>query len=228
MLKGIFWDNDGVLVDTEPLYFQAMRDTLSKIGIALPLGLYARITLQEGRSSLCLARKAGFSKREIERLRDAKNIRYGKLLETGVRPLPGVPEAVAALRPHVAMAIVTSSRRDHFELIHRHTGLPQQFDFVLTRENFHQTKPHPEPYLKALDRSGLHPSECLVIEDTRRGLEAAQAAGMRCLVIPSVLTRNAPFPGAWKIVPDIASAVKVIEAELFTTPAGEAMGPSNL
>lgn len=214
MLKGIFWDNDGILVDTEPLYFQAMRETLAAVGIHLTLDLYTRITLEEGRSSLCLAQQAGFPLQEIERLRNAKNLRYSNLLESGIHPLPGVVEAITALRQQFHMAIVTSSQRDHFDLIHRHTGLPQQFDFILTREDFELTKPHPEPYLKALARSGLHPDECLVIEDTRRGFEAALAAGLRCLVIPSGLTPTARFPGAWQIVTDITAAAALILAEL--------------
>lgn len=216
MLKGIFWDNDGILVDTEPLYFQAMSETLAEVGISLPLDLYTRVTLEEGRSSLSLARQAGFPSAEIERLRYAKNARYSALLQSVIQPLPGVVEAVANLRPHCSMAIVTSSLREHFELIHRHTGLPQLFDFILTREDFRLTKPHPEPYLNALARSGLQPDECLVIEDTRRGLEAATAAGLRCLVIPSSLTPQARFPEAWKVVPDITAAAAVIQAELHT------------
>jgi HAD superfamily hydrolase (TIGR01509 family) len=214
MLKGIFWDNDGILVDTEPLYFQAMSETLAEVGIQLPLDLYSRITLEEGRSSLSLARQAGFAPPEIERLRNVKNARYSDLLQSGIQPLPGVIDAVAGLRPQCRMGIVTSSLREHFDLIHRHTGLPQQFDFILTREDFQLTKPHPEPYLKALARSGLRPEECLVIEDTRRGLEAAVAAGIRCLVIPSGLTPQASFPEAWQVVPDITAAAAVIQAEL--------------
>jgi HAD superfamily hydrolase (TIGR01509 family) len=220
MLKGLFWDNDGILVDTEPLYFRAMRETLAEVGIPLPLDLYIRTTLDEGRSCLCLAQQAGFPPPEIERLRNAKNARYSQLLESGIQPLPGVVEAVTALRRQASMAIVTSCRRDHFDLMHRRTGLPQQFDFILTREDFQLIKPHPEPYLKALARSGLRPQECLVIEDTRRGLEAAVAAGMRCLIIPSSLTPEARFPDAWQVVPDITTAAALIEAEL---PAGRGM-----
>jgi len=216
MLKGIFWDNDGILVDTEPLYFQAMSETLAEVGIRLPLDLYSRITLEEGRSSLSLAQQAGFTPQEIERLRSVKNARYSALLQSGIQPLPGVIDAVAGLRPQCSMAIVTSSLREHFDLIHRHTGLPQQFDFILTREDFQLTKPHPEPYLKALTRSGLRPEECLVIEDTRRGLEAAVAAGIRCLVIPSGLTPQDSFPEAWQVVPDITAAAAMIQAELHS------------
>jgi len=214
MIKAIFWDNDGILVDTEPLYYRAMRETLEEAGVSLPLELYRRITLEEGRSSLCLAEDAGLSPSQIACLRAAKNTRYSRLLEKGIQPIAGVSEAVAALRPHVGMAIVTSSLREHFDLIHRRTGLPQQFDFILTREDFHHTKPHPEPYLKALTRSGLRPGECIVIEDTRRGLEAAQAAGMRCLVIPGSLTPEASFPGAWHVAADMHAALTFLQAEL--------------
>lgn len=210
MIKGIFWDNDGVLVDTEPLYFRAMRETLQEVGIELDLTEYTRITLDQGRSSLCLAEQRGFSATEVERLRHAKNVRYAALLAEGIRPRPGATEAVRALRGRARMAIVTSSRRDHFDLIHQHTGLPAYFDFILTREDFHLTKPHPEPYLKALKRSGLQPEECLVIEDTRRGLDAALNAGLRCLVIPSRLTPDSSFAGAWRVMHDLTDVTRLL------------------
>ena len=94
------------------------------------------------------------------------------------------------------MAIVTSSHRAHFEAIHRSTGLPQFFEFVLAREDYGLSKPDPEPYLSAVARLGLSAGECLVIEDSERGLRAAKAAGLTCWVIPSALTASSNFAAA--------------------------------
>jgi beta-phosphoglucomutase-like phosphatase (HAD superfamily) len=65
------------------------------------------------------------------------------------------------------------------------------------------TKPHPEPYLMAIERSGFAPEECLVIEDSPRGLAAAVSAGIRCIVIPSKFTDSNNFAGAYKILKSI-------------------------
>jgi beta-phosphoglucomutase-like phosphatase (HAD superfamily) len=98
------------------------------------------------------------------------------------------------------MGIVTSSEKEHFGLIHRNSGLLQYFDFVIASGDYANSKPHPDPYLEAVRRSGVAPENCLVVEDSRRGLAAAVAAGLRCVVIPSSLTRTSEFPGAHRIL----------------------------
>jgi HAD superfamily hydrolase (TIGR01509 family) len=202
-IKGIFWDNDGVLVDTEHLYFRATAETLHAAGIALSRESFIEISLRQGESVLCLARRKGFSAQQVEDLRQARNERYAGLLRQGVKAIAGVERILRLLHGRVRMAIVTSSLRDHFDLIHHSTGLTGYFDFVLTREDYTFSKPHPEPYLTALKRSGLDPGECIVIEDSERGLQAAVEAGLRCLIIPGELTRGGDFSAAWRTLHDV-------------------------
>jgi HAD superfamily hydrolase (TIGR01509 family) len=63
--------------------------------------------------------------------------------------------------------IVTNSKQDHFALIHQTTGLLTYFHFVLTASDYMHSKPHPEPYLMAVKRSGFRKEECLVIDPVR-------------------------------------------------------------
>lgn len=200
MIKAVFWDNDGVLVDTEKLYFQATRERLLRTGVKLTKSLFRQISLVEGRSAFDLAREKGVSREEIERHHEERNRRYMELLSGGVSVMDGVEEILGALKGRVSLAIVTSSRREHFDAIHAGTGLLSWFDFVLTREDYVLSKPDPEPYLTALKRSGFKPDECLVVEDSPRGLASSLAAGIRCLVIPNDLTRGASFAGAWRVL----------------------------
>ncbi|MDD5099931.1 MAG: HAD family phosphatase [Syntrophales bacterium] len=201
MIRAIFWDNDGVLVDTEKLYFQATRELLQKAGVELTEALFRRISLQEGRSAFDLALEKGVSQKQIDRLHEERNRRYTELVEEGVRILDGVEETLAKLSGRVLQAIVTSSRRAHFDAIHAGTGLRSHFDFILTREDYLLSKPDPEPYRLAVTRSGFRPEECLVVEDSERGLRAAFAAGIRCIVVPNDLTRGGAFAGAWRVLP---------------------------
>jgi len=200
MIRAIFWDNDGVLVDTEKLYFQATRELLQRAGVTLTEALFRRISLQEGRSAFDLALEKGVSQQQIDRLHEERNRRYTKLIEEGVRILDGVEETLAKLSGRVLQAIVTSSRRAHFDAIHAGTGLRSHFDFILTREDYLLSKPDPEPYRLAVSRSGFHPEECLVVEDSERGLRAAFAAGIRCIVVPNDLTGGGAFAGAWRVL----------------------------
>ena len=200
MIRAVFWDNDGVLVDTEKLYFQATRELLLQAGVTLTKKLFNRISLVEGRSAFDLAEDKGTSREEIALLQERRNRRYTELLTGDVRILDGVKDALGGLQGKVAMAIVTSSRRVHFDAMHIRTGLIPYFDFVLAREDYTLSKPDPEPYLTAMKKSGFGPEECLVVEDSPRGLASALAAGIRCLVVPNALTRGNPFTGAWRIL----------------------------
>jgi HAD superfamily hydrolase (TIGR01509 family) len=201
MIRAVFWDNDGVLVDTEKLYFQATRELLLPAGVTLTTELFKRISLFEGRSAFDLAEEKGVPREEILRLQAERNRRYAELLAGGVRILDGVEETLGSLRGKVIQAIVTSSRRSHFDVMHAGTGLLPFFDFILTREDYVLSKPDPEPYRLAMERSGCLPEECLVVEDSERGLRAALAAGIRCIVVPNELTKGAAFDGAWRILP---------------------------
>ena len=198
MIRAVFWDNDGVLVDTEKLYFQATRELLLQAGVTLTEKLFNKISLVEGRSAFDLAE--GSSREEIALLQEQRNRRYTELLRGNIPILAGVKEALDELRGKVAMAIVTSSRRVHFETMHAGTGLIPYFDFVLVREDYTLSKPDPEPYLTAMKKGGFGPEECLVVEDSPRGLASALAAGIRCLVVPNALTRGNTFTGAWRIL----------------------------
>jgi HAD superfamily hydrolase (TIGR01509 family) len=213
MIKGIFWDNDGILVDTEPLYFRATREVLARLGIELTQQQFIDISLKDGSSLFSLA-EGELTPAELDTARWSRDERYAELLREENRVIPGVEETLAALHGRVSMAIVTSSRPEHFALIHERSGLLKYFDFVLTRNDYVCSKPHPEPYLTALRKSGLRQEECRVLEDSERGLVAACRAGLRCLVIPGKLTRAGDFSSAERVLADI----REVPAALYELP----------
>lgn len=200
MVKAVLWDNDGVLVDTEELYFSATRDVLSKVGVDLTRDLFIQISLSQGRSTFDLAAEQGLSQEVITQLRADRNRRYSNLLKGGVRVLDGVEDTLRQLHGKVLMGVVTSSPREHFEIIHTATGLLPYFDFVLTREDYRKSKPDPDPFLTAIKRNGLKREHCIIVEDSERGLDAAKAAGIRCILVPNRLTQGGNFSGAYRVL----------------------------
>lgn len=203
MIKWIFWDNDGVLVDTEELYFRSNREMLSTVGIDLTRERFVQVSLKEGRSTLDLALEKGIDSERVARLRDERNTYYSGLLRRGVRVIDGVRETLRRLHGNVSMGVVTSCREARFDIIHSVTGLLPFFEFVITSEDVDRTKPNPEPYLKALDKSGCRPEHCLVVEDSHWGLEAAKAAGIKCVVVPNGLTGEAVYAGAYRVLENV-------------------------
>jgi HAD superfamily hydrolase (TIGR01509 family) len=200
VIDAILWDNDGVLVDTEHLYFQATQQVLASVGVMLTEQQYIDLFLVEGHGAWHLVEERGVGDAEIARLREQRNEVYGRLLRQGPRVIPGIADTLAALRGRYVMGVVTSSRRDHFALIHEHTGLLQYFDFVLTASDYPRVKPYPDPYLAAVERSGVGADRCIAIEDSERGLEAASLAGVRCIVVPTALTRGGRFERAYRVL----------------------------
>ena len=203
MIKAILWDNDGILVDTERLYFLATRQVLAAIGINLTQEIYVEFFLNQGKGAWHLAEERGIAPEEIARLRNERDARYSRLLCEEALVIDGVETTLNALSRKYVMGIVTSSQRDHFELIHQSTGLLKYFDFVITSDNYTRFKPDPEPYLVAVERTGFGKDECLAVEDSERGLASATGAGVKCLVIPHELTRVCSFTGAYKILNNV-------------------------
>jgi HAD superfamily hydrolase (TIGR01509 family) len=199
----ILWDNDGVLVDTEGLYFRATQTVLQEVGITLTVKQFKDISLRRGESTFVLAVEHGIPAAEISRLRAERDRLYAELLGSQSWLIDGAEEVLRSLHGRVRMGVVTSSRRAHFDIAHAKSGLVSYLDFVLAREDYEHTKPHPEPYLTALARNGLRSEECIVVEDSERGLAAATAAGLPCLIVLSEWTKDGDFRRACRVLESI-------------------------
>ncbi len=210
MVEAILWDNDGVLVDTERLFFESTRRILATIGIQLTSERFLDLSMRQGRSAFELATQSGWQKEQVENLKRQRDLLYCELLRKQTRVLPGVAETLKALYGRMRMAVVTSSQRQHFDVMHANMGLMRYFEFVLAREDYRKTKPNPEPYLLALKRLGMNAGNCLAVEDSERGLAAARAAGLRCLVIPNEITGNCTFQGATAVLPGATAVLDVL------------------
>lgn len=195
MRQYLLWDHDGVLVDTEPLYFEATRRTIAALGVELPLDGYLA-DMAEGRTAWERARRRGASEAEVRRHRERRDVLYQQLLQEREIGIPGVEAVLARLAADHAMAIVTTARRADFDLIHRDRSIVRHFDFVLTNGDYPRSKPAPDPYLTALRRFGARPDQALVVEDSERGLRAAAAAGIDCVIVANDFVRGQDFSTA--------------------------------
>ena len=188
MIKAIFFDNDGVLVDTEHLYYEATRTVLAEVGAEVSEAQFIDLSLRQGRSVFDLISDR-LDPPAIEDLRRRRNARYTTLLAAGVPPLDGIADVLAALQTRARLAVVTSSNPEHFDVIHAGTGLLRFFEFAITNRDYARSKPHPDPYLTAL----------------------ARAAGMRCIVVPRGLTRGGQFEGALRVLADTRQIVTAVD-----------------
>ena len=195
MKKYILFDHDGVLVDTEFWYFKAAERALADIGIGLDKQQYLRdMTL--GLGSWGQAKAAGIDEQVLGERRAARDAYYQEYLRTEAIEIEGVVEALAELSKYARMAIVTTSKRVDFELIHEKRHIRQFMDFVLVRDDYEFAKPHPEPYLTGLRCFGASKEEALVVEASARGLSSAVAAGIDCAIVHNDFTKAQDFSQA--------------------------------
>ena len=192
--RAILWDNDGVLVDTEKVFFEANRRELAALGVYASWTDFESINLRGGVSLLSLSGLAGDELRALFARRDAL---YGELLRTEEIAIDGISELVGRLSGRFQMGIVTSSRRDHFEIIHARSGLLPYFDFHVVREDYALAKHHPDSYLAAIARTGLPRYRCLAVEDSPRGVAAARAAGLQVVLFAPAGAGSGLEDGGW-------------------------------
>ncbi len=200
----LLWDLDGVLVDSSPYHYEAFRRLMAEMGRALDEETF-RTQLLGLRNDAILARLLGpLPPEEVRRLAQRKEELFRRLISGQVRALPGAVELVReAQAAGFRQAIVSSTPRENVRLVLASLGLRDTFAVVVGEEDVCRGKPDPEGFLVAAARLGCPPQACTVIEDAPEGVQAAKAAGMRCL---AVATTRPPsqLRGADLVVPSLS------------------------
>jgi HAD superfamily hydrolase (TIGR01509 family) len=216
-MRAVLFDFDGVLVDSEPLHFRAMRDALAAEGFAIDEEEYWRHLLaHDDRTAIRIALERHGVPHDGARI-EAVTRRKAEAFEVLLADIPffpGARELVRALHREVPLAIASGARRVEIEAILKAGGLRDAFAAVVGAEDVSRGKPDPEPYLTAMGRiaeraPGLQPAQCLVIEDSSTGIAAGRAAGMKVLAVTN------SYPAA-----KLAAAHRVVDSLADLDSAG--------
>jgi len=208
--KYLLFDNDGVLVETEPYYFKANVKALKEFGLHLDFDTYMEI-MARGGTAWEVAKKAGLQQKEIDSKRRQRDIYYREFIMNENIKIDGVCDVLEELSKNYKMGIVTTSRRVDFELTHADLGITKYMDFVLCVEDYTRSKPQPDPYLKGMKLFNATKEECLVIEDSERGLKSAVNAGIECAVVANNFTATHDFSRASYKIESLKNLPKLLE-----------------
>lgn len=188
MLKAVIFDLDGVLVSTDDLHYRAWKKLADELGIA---GFTRTDNLrQRGVSRMAslevVLEKAdrSFTEWEKQELAERKNGYYLSLLQT-LSPqsiLPGATQVLRELRRRGVLVGIGSASKNTPEILSR-TGLNGYIDRVSCGLDVTRSKPDPQVFLVAAQKLGVRPSECLVVEDSDAGIQAAKVGGMYALAV---------------------------------------------
>jgi beta-phosphoglucomutase len=187
MIKGVLFDMDGVLVDSEPFICKAAMMMFEELGVKVqPEDFHPFVGMGENRYIGGVAEKHGI-KVDIEEVKARTYAIYAVIVAGKLSPLAGTHQFIARCRAKgFRLALATSADRVKMEVNLREIGLENTtFNAIVTGLDVVNKKPHPDIYIKAAELIGLSPSECLVVEDAVSGIRAGKAAGARCLGITS-------------------------------------------
>jgi len=194
MIKGLIFDFDGLIIDTEVGDYQAWLEIYQEYGLDYPLtewqqliGIYTTVPIPLDR----LDRLKGPIDHEVI---DSRRRQRSTELSIHRPLLPGVMKYLLdAQQLGLRTAIASSSPRVWLDKFLEPRNLSSYFDIVVTGDTVSQVKPSPELFLSAIRQLGITAPEALILEDSLNGLMAARSAETRCVIIPSRLTRGLDF-----------------------------------
>ncbi len=188
----IIWDMDGIIFDTERLSYVAWQEGAKSIGQEIDLELFQSLIGMNSRAIQTRLLDELGDKIDVEALTHAAGKSYDRLIANGA-PLKTGAKACLKLIANspLPQSLATSSSYRYAAKKLEFHGLLNLFNAVVTGDQVEHGKPHPEPYLLAARKLGIHPSRCLAFEDSVNGIRSAKEAGMTTVLIPDMCPHDA-------------------------------------
>lgn len=195
MLKAIIFDFDGIIAHTEPIHLKAFQATLREYGMGITEEEYfEKYLAYDDRTffrELLKDRHIEHDEQMVSEMMSGKSGHYDNLISGNIEFLPGVRGFIKSAGDKYPLAIGSGALREEIVVILEHAGIECYFKVIVSAEDVTRSKPAPDVFMEALRRlnmeprvSGtIHPRDCLVIEDSVSGIQAALSAGMKCLAV---------------------------------------------
>jgi HAD superfamily hydrolase (TIGR01509 family) len=187
-IQAVVFDMDGLLVDSETMFRDAMMHVANAHGRELPMSVFLRMVGMPGDQSRAVSVAHFGPDFPIDAFNEAVWDYARQRHEAGVALKPGVTEILDHLDAlDLPCAVATSSSHAVVEAQLGRKGLLPRFRTVVAAGDYARGKPHPDPFLTAAQRLGVDAAGCAALEDSHNGVRAAHAAGMMTVMVPDLL-----------------------------------------
>lgn len=187
--RAYLFDCDGTIADSMPLHYDAWKAALADWNCDYPEELFYSWGGKPVRNIIADLNQIHGLKMPIETVATRKENLYLAQIPQ-LKAIPEVLEDIKAEHGRIPFAVVSGSTRDSVVGSLTVLGLMDKFDAIVSADDYKHGKPAPDGYLLAAERLGVVPADCLVFEDTEMGIEAATAAGMASVKVPTALERR--------------------------------------
>jgi len=204
MIRGIIFDLDGVLIESEPLYIEAEIEIFNKHGIPLTKEVAYKYLGLKFEDYINIIARFFNKKVDIEEISKEYAERLKIMYEEGIIPLtPNSLEVLAELKKTYLLALATSQKKQLAKIVMEKKGLSEFFEHGVYKEDVKNGKPDPEVFLKAASLINVPPQNCVVVEDAINGMKAGKAAGMHVVARKADYNKNQDFSFADYVITDL-------------------------
>jgi HAD superfamily hydrolase (TIGR01509 family) len=186
--RAYLFDCDGTIVDSMPLHYVAWKKALGEWNCDFQERLFYEWGGRPVKDIIAALNEMQGLSMPVDAVAKRKENLYFEL-EDQLKAIPEVIEHIEAKHGHIPLAVVSGSRRNSVMHSLSALGLVDKFDVLVCAEDYARGKPAPDCFLRAAEWLGVDPKDCLVFEDTDMGIEAATAAGMSWVRVPTLLER---------------------------------------
>ncbi len=192
-MKALIFDMDGLMIDSESLYFETDRELAQEFGKTVKdETLWKMMGRKPIEAMAVYAEDLGMDICPEELLR-IRNKRFAEKLKKSVVPMPGLFEILNEFKGRMKLSIATGSSTEFLKIVLDSLKLHDYFDELTTSDEIRNGKPDPEIYLKSIAKVKLKPEDCIVLEDSGNGALAGKRAGCYTIAVPSELTYEQDF-----------------------------------
>lgn len=213
-VEAVIFDMDGLMIDTERLYFDVERTVARKFGKEVKDETLWKMMGRKPLEAITIyAEELGLdiSPRELLDIRDDL---FAKKLINEVEAMPGLFDILNCFGGKLKMAIATGSPDKFLKIVLDKLKIEDYFDVLQTSDEIEQGKPDPEIYIKTADKLGIIPANCIVLEDSSNGALAGVRAGCYTIAVPSEYTNRQDFSFVHYIARNLKDAAEKINEVL--------------